>query len=119
MEDILRARVRRFVFWQYPRASWPYEILVILILAFIFLTPREWFRDQPRPSNIVLIEGSEGVGVVWIAPELLAGVPEARRYAAASGLIQGKFGRKLNLVRVDPISDPESEIQGYLALTKP
>jgi len=119
MGDNLRARMRRFLFWQYPRASWPYEIMVVLILAFIFLTPRGWFRDQPRPSSIVLVEGGEGAGAVWIAPELLAGVPEGRRYAAASQLIQGKFGRKFNLIRVDPISDAESEIQGYMVLTKP
>ncbi len=119
MAGKLHAGLRSVVLWEYPRASWPYEVMVLLILAFVFLTPREWFRDQPRPSSMVLIEGSAGLGAVWIAPELLAGVPEARRYAVASELIQKKFGRNFTIVRVDPISDAESEVQGYMALTGP
>ena len=29
----------RFLLWDYPRASWQYDIIVAIILAFIFLTP--------------------------------------------------------------------------------
>ena len=38
--------LKRFILWDYPRASWQYDVMVGIILAFIFLTPREWFRDQ-------------------------------------------------------------------------
>jgi hypothetical protein len=31
------------LFWRYPRGSWQYDILCLLILAFIFLTPRGVF----------------------------------------------------------------------------
>lgn len=31
------------IFWRYPRGSWQYDILCLLILAFIFLTPRGVF----------------------------------------------------------------------------
>ena len=31
------------IFWRYPRGSWQYDILCLLILAFIFLTPRAVF----------------------------------------------------------------------------
>jgi hypothetical protein len=110
--------VRRFVMWDYPRACWQYDVMVILILAFIFLTPQEWFRDQPRPSSIVMLEGHAGTDVVWIAPEVLVAVPKAGRQAAAAALIQKKFGKELNLVRLDPILDAESEITGYMALVK-
>ena len=39
---------KRFILWDYARASWQYDVMVGIILAFIFLTPRDWFRDQPR-----------------------------------------------------------------------
>src|SRR5438309_1891400 len=40
--------LKRFILWDFPRASWQYDLIVALILAFIFLTPRDLFRDQPR-----------------------------------------------------------------------
>lgn len=38
------------VFWAYERGSWPYDLLVALILIFLLATPRSWFQDGPRPT---------------------------------------------------------------------
>jgi hypothetical protein len=110
--------LRRFLMWDYPRGSWQYDVVVALILGFIFLTPRVWFRDQPRPANIVMIEGHAGSDV-WLAPELLGGVPEARRLQRATELVHNKFGKDISVVRVQPILDPESEISGYMVQVEP
>jgi len=112
-------RVGRFILWDYPRGGWQYDLMVGLILAFIFFTPRDFFRDQPRPATIMLLEGHEGSDVLWLAPNLLQGVPEAGRRAQATVLIEGKLRRKIELVRLDPLLDAESEITGYMALVKP
>jgi hypothetical protein len=32
-------------FWTYERATWQYDVMVIAILAFIWLTPPEWLDD--------------------------------------------------------------------------
>lgn len=111
--------VKRFILWDYPRACWQYDVMVGLILAFIFLTPRGWFRDQPRASNIVMLQAHEGTQVLWIAPELLADVPEEQRRSKAVHLLQNRFGRHLELLRLEPILNSESEIDGYMALAKP
>lgn len=42
-----RPRLSSIIFWAYERGSRPYDLIVILILAFIFLTPRAWFDDRP------------------------------------------------------------------------
>ena len=39
-----------FLWWTYPRGTLEYDIMVAVILAFIFFTPRHFFRDQPRPA---------------------------------------------------------------------
>ena len=39
------------VFWTYPRGTWQYDILCILILAFIFLTPRTLFDGSPSSET--------------------------------------------------------------------
>jgi hypothetical protein len=38
----------RTFFWSYERGSWQYDVAVILILVFVLLTPRRWFRDLPQ-----------------------------------------------------------------------
>jgi hypothetical protein len=45
------------LFWTYERATWQYDLMVIAILAFIWLTPPSWLRDPT----------SDGLGLVqWI-----------------------------------------------------
>ena len=38
-------------FWSYERGTWQYDVAVILILVFVLLTPRHWFRDLPEASG--------------------------------------------------------------------
>lgn len=35
--------VKKLFFWGYARNTWQYDVLCVLILAFIFLTPQSWF----------------------------------------------------------------------------
>ena len=39
--------ITRSIFWAYERGSWQYDLIVLAILAFIFLSPRSWFNDRP------------------------------------------------------------------------
>jgi hypothetical protein len=41
--------IGRVFFWSYERMTWQYDVMVALIVAFVLLTPRHWFKDQPRP----------------------------------------------------------------------
>ncbi len=38
--------LRDIVLWKYERASWQWDVLCLLIVMFIFLTPKAWF-DRP------------------------------------------------------------------------
>ena len=85
--------LKRFILWDYARASWQYDVMVGVILVFIFLTPRSWFRDQPRmpqASQVTLLAGGHGNDVLWIDPELLAGVPEDQRVAKLAELLRSR-----------------------------
>ena len=37
---------RKVAFWTYPRTSWQWDVLCVLILVFIFLTPKSWFENN-------------------------------------------------------------------------
>ena len=41
----LAKAVRKIIFWTYPRTSWQWDVLCVLILVFIFLTPKSWFEN--------------------------------------------------------------------------
>ena len=115
----LAAGVKRFVLWDYPRAGWQYDIMVGLILVFIFLTPRDWFRDQPKASSIVMLPSESGASVYWMEPDQLADVPEAERVIKAAALLKARKGTKQKIVRFEPIFDSEKDIKGYMAFTTP
>jgi hypothetical protein len=115
--------LKRLIFWEYPRESWEYGLIVAIILAFIFIPPREWFRDQPRiagAGQVALLPSEHGNQVAWMHPSLLEGVSETGKVERATGILRGKTGNKHLLVtRVEAIRDSENEIQGYFAFARP
>ena len=60
--------IKKMFFWNYARNTWQWDILCVLILVFIFLTPKSWFEGSERraarghqtPATTVLL-GSEVV----------------------------------------------------------
>ena len=111
--------LKRFLFWDYPRAGWQYDVMVGLILAFIFFTPRAWFRDQPRGSSIVMLPSEHGSTVFWMDAEQLSSTADSDRAAKAGVLLKARTGKRYNIVRIEPIVDSEKEIKGYMAFTTP
>jgi hypothetical protein len=41
---MFRRVFKSIVFWSYGRSTWQYDVLCVLILAFVFLTPKTWFE---------------------------------------------------------------------------
>src|SRR6516164_9186779 len=61
--------ISSYIWWMYPRGSVAYDIMVTLILAFIFLGPI-WinFRDKPverSPHQTEVVVRAEGNGFVY------------------------------------------------------
>jgi hypothetical protein len=63
--------LKSIFFWSYARNTWQYDVLCVLILAFIFLTPKSWFetselRNAPAhqsrfaQSLVVVLESPTG-----------------------------------------------------------
>ncbi len=111
--------MRRLIFWEVSRGSWQYDVVVGLILAFIFLTPREFFKDQPRPLSIVQMAPGSGLHAFWIEPALLDPVVEAKRTSLASQLLAKRYGKAFRVLRVEPVFDSSETQQGYMAIVEP
>jgi hypothetical protein len=48
---------KKILFWTYSRTSWQWDVLCVLILIFIFLTPKSWFANK-----ITVVIGTDVVG---------------------------------------------------------
>jgi hypothetical protein len=50
MSRIIRLIKKSFL-WTYARNTWQWDVLCVLILIFIFLTPKSWFATGERPHS--------------------------------------------------------------------
>ncbi len=62
-----------YFYWTYPRGSFHYDVLVTLILLFIFVTPLFWnYGDKPSPlggpRHPIQVIGNDGLGVIVTVP---------------------------------------------------
>ncbi len=65
----LRPILKSYFYWTHPRGSVQYDVMVSLILLFIFVTPHLWnFGDRPStlpgPLHPILVSGNGGHGII-------------------------------------------------------
>jgi hypothetical protein len=44
----LTTTLKKIFFWNYARNTWQWDLLCVVILIFIFLTPKSWFLTGER-----------------------------------------------------------------------
>jgi len=104
--------LKRFILWEYPRASWQYDVIVGAIVVFIFVTPHFVnFGDRPKAASVAIVRGG-----YWIEPQQLVGVPAPMLPARAAAVVNAKYKGHAVIASVEPIyDDDERELKGYLA----
>src|SRR5437667_11440675 len=40
--------IKSIILWSYERGSWQYDVMVVVILVFVFATPVSWFQPSNR-----------------------------------------------------------------------
>lgn len=111
--------IKRLIFWEFPRTTWQYDVVVGLILAFIFLTPRPVFNDQPRAPGVVRLPLVEGAGVFFVEAALLNQTAGDSLSTQAQAVVSKRLGRKAAVARVQPVEDEDGAIKGYMVYLKP
>lgn len=65
---------RKVAFWTYPRTSWQWDVLCVLILVFIFLTPKSWFANtafqRSGAAQMTIVMSTDVVGAQLDKSEL-------------------------------------------------
>jgi hypothetical protein len=114
--------LKGYLFWTHDRGSFHYDVMVSLILAFIFLAPRFVdFKDQPGDNlphrdRVGTVTAPDGTKLsVWLAPA-------AQVDAQDEDMVRVNFERALRPVagavrvdRVEPVRDQSGQIVAYRA----
>lgn len=113
--------IARAVFWSYERGSWQYDIIVVVILAFIFLTPAGWFHDRPRlqltdlrhVQGIVEVSHHEGIWVYQLDARLVDSLAPLPHLDAARQLLLQRVPRPFVIKSLHPILGSHDVVLGY------
>lgn len=119
------ARIRhilaRSIFWSYERGSWQYDLLVLVILAFIFLSPPSWFSDRPtlqltdlrhHPGIVEVGRGKDGWSYV-VDARLIESLAPEKPEDAVREILQRRLRKPFTVKSMDVIRDRNNVILGY------
>jgi hypothetical protein len=118
--------LRNYLFWTYERGSFHYDVMVTLILLFLFVGPRFIdFKDKPvetvalQSSEVLVKEaGSNEDGSLFVyqirAEDMHGAATDSDRQAAILRVIEPISGG-VSLERYEPVQDSHGKIIAYNA----
>jgi hypothetical protein len=109
--------LKSYFFWTYERGSFHYDVMVTLILAFIFITPFVWnYGDRPQAeklaahSVLVKVEGpGQYVYDVPVSDVRKSGTPLEAQLGVQIDAVSGP----LHLDRFAAVKGPDGRIVAY------
>jgi len=116
--------LRNYIFWNYERGSFHFDVMVTLVLAFLFIGPRFIdFRDKPvtaiplRSSEVLVREaGSTGNDARFVyeirVDDLKGAQSDAEIRSAILRVIQPIAGN-VSLQAYKALTDAKGKIVGY------
>src|ERR1700678_1497160 len=107
MRSLWRGIVRT-VFWSYERGSWPYDLMVVLIVIFVLFTPRAWFRDQTQTYRIDSTVFAIEKRTARPSPEL-----ERETHDLLGRTVGDLKDHTFQIVRIDPVRSDTGTVQYY------
>lgn len=114
--------LRNYIFWTYERGSFHYDVMVTVILLFLFLSPR-WINYHDKPvetiplhANSVLVTSTGGDNFIYQMPaaELNGTATDEEKQAAILRVVEPIAG-EVTLDRYEPVRDAGGKIVAYKA----
>ncbi len=112
--------IKGYVFWTYERGSFHYDVMVTVILLFIFIAPRYIdFKDQPAeklPHQIGIVvtpNGSEGL--IYQVDASAVDAQDERMVRTNFARLIRPISGSVSIDRVEPVRDDVGHIVAYRA----
>jgi hypothetical protein len=110
--------IRSYVLWQHERGTLHYDIMVTLILIFVFATPY-WinYNDKPvsanpHPTDVVVTADAEGRLLYQISASAIAPGDDGSVQDQLLRIIQPISG-EVSIVKYEGMLDRKGKIQSY------
>lgn len=101
--------LRKLFLWNYARNTWQWDALCVVILIFIFLTPKSWFENSERRG--LGAHQNPTASAVLISPELIENAEDTGQVERVVRSITGRADVKV--VKVRKVVDKEGKTRGY------
>jgi hypothetical protein len=108
---ILFSTLKKVLFWSYERGSWQYDVMCVLILAFVFFAPNSVF-DTHRPV------ADHAAGPMYVTGAEVDQAEAAGLDRRIRDLLIQKYGRQVSAFRVEADKDASGNVQGYFVWEK-
>ncbi len=111
--------LKNYFFWTYPRGNFHYDVMVTLILLFIFVAPQFWdFGDKPSltagPPHPIQVIGDGGRGVIVSVQAVDVHIPPGATYpqikTALRRAIEPVTGDAVFVERWDTATDAQGNL---------
>jgi len=115
--------IRSYILWQHERGTLHYDIMVTLILIFVFLSPRVInFNDKPvlrdpHPTDVVVTPDAQGGLVYQISASAITPGDDQSVRAQLLRIIKPISG-EVSIVNYEPVADGKGHVQTYKVLVK-
>jgi hypothetical protein len=105
----LLSMLRKLFFWNYARNTWQWDVLCVVILIFIFLTPKSWFENGERRA--LSLHQNPVASTVLVGAEL---VENADDRAQVEQVIRTVTNRpNVQVVSVRPVVGTDGKTRAY------
>ena len=122
MNGVFRT-IRSYILWQHERGTLHYDIMVTLILIFVFLSPRViTFNDKPalrspHASDVVVTPDAQGGLQYQISASAITPGDDASVRDQLLHIIQSISG-DVSIVNYDGVRDGKGQVQTYRVWVK-
>ncbi len=101
--------LKKLFFWNYARNTWQWDALCVLILIFIFLTPKSWFESGER--RVANAHQNPIAATVVVDAQV---IDSAKDNAEVERKLRDLTGRRqLEVINVRKLADEQGRIRGY------
>jgi hypothetical protein len=115
--------IRGYILWQYERGTLHYDIMVTLILIFIFVSPRVInFNDKPidrnpHPTDVVVTTDAEGRLLYQVEASAISPGNDQSVREQLLRIIEPISGA-VSIVSYETISDHKGKVQSYKVVVR-
>jgi len=111
----LNALLKSYFYWTYSRGSFHYDVMVTLILLFIFITPHLWnFGDRPStepgPSHPIMVSTDGGHGVIITVDSTDVVLPPGASYSQVKNALRHA---------IEPVTGDDVFVERWMTVTSP